>query len=145
MSFVSTYLNYMGKTEEAFDFYADAFGTKDSLKIMRFKDMPSGPGAPSIPEHEQNMVLHAELTIVAGHILMGTDMLESMGHATRIGNNTTISLNLDSRDEADRLFAIFSDGATEQAGMMDMPYGYWGVALDKYGIRWMFNVAQIGN
>jgi len=25
--------------------------------------------------------------------------------------------------------------------MMDMPYGYWGVALDKFGIRWMFNVA----
>lgn len=25
--------------------------------------------------------------------------------------------------------------------MMDMPYGYWGVALDRYGIRWMFNVA----
>ena len=141
MAHVSTYLNYMGQTEEAFNFYAAAFGVEKSPRIMRYSDMPSMPGAPEIPDNEKNLVLHAELKIIGDHTLMATDMLESMGHHTKIGNNTTINLNLDSRQEADRLFDIFSDGATEQAGMMDMPYGYWGVALDKFGIRWMFNVA----
>ena len=145
MAFVSTYLNFMGQTEEAFNFYADAFGTQDSLKIMRFSDMPATPGAPEIPENELNMVLHAELTIIDDHILMATDMLESMGHKTQIGNNTTISLNVDSRDEADRLFGILSQSSEQKAGMMEMPYGYWGTALDKYGIRWMFNFAPREN
>ena len=141
MSYVSTYLNYMGQTEEAFNFYASAFGSETTLKIMRFSDMPVGPGSPEIPTNELNMVLHAELTILGGHILMATDMLESMGHKTKIGNNTTISLNLDSREEADRLFRILSEGSEQKAGMMEMPFGYWGSALDKFGVRWMINVA----
>ena len=141
MSHVSTYLNYMGQAEEAFNFYASAFGSETTLKIMRFSDMPASPGSPEIPANELNMVLHAELTILDDHILMATDMLESMGHKTQIGNNTTISLNLDSREEADRLFGILGEGSEEKAEMMDMPFGYWGCALDKFGIRWMFNVA----
>jgi len=141
MAYVSTYLNFMGQTEEAFNFYAKAFGVEASLRIMRFADMPAGPGAPEIPDNEKNLVMHAELKIIGDHTIMGTDMLESMGHKTQIGNNTTISLNLDSKAEADRLFEILSEGSEQKAGMMDMPYGYWGVALDKYGIRWMFNVA----
>jgi len=141
MAWVSTYLNFMGQSEEAMTFYGRAFNTLDTLKVMKFADMPSGLGAPELSEHEKNMVMHAELKIIADHTLMATDMLESMGHKTRIGNNTTISLNLDSREEADRLYAILSEGSEEQSGMMDMPYGYWGSALDKYGIRWMSNVA----
>jgi PhnB protein len=141
MAFVSTYLNFMGQTEEAFTFYAQTFQSEETLKMTRFSEMPAMPGAPHIPDHEMNLVMHAELRITAGHTLMATDMLKSMGHEVRIGNNTTINLNLDTRSDADHLFGILSEGATEMAGMMEMPFGYWGVALDKYGIRWMFNVA----
>ena len=140
MAFVSTYLNFMGQTEEAFNFYATLFNNEKSPRLMRFSDMPSFPGAPELPESEKNMIMHAELKILAGHTLMGTDMLESMGHQTKIGNNTTISLNLDSNEEADRLYAALSEGSTECAPMTQMPFGYWGVALDRFGIRWMFNV-----
>ena len=88
-------------------------------------------------------VLHVELPILAGHVIMGTDMLESMGHEVRIGNNTTISLELDSREEADRLFAALSNGGGEKAEMQDMPWGaYWGVCLDRFGIRWMFSFTE---
>jgi PhnB protein len=143
MSFVSTYLNFMGKTEEAMKFYAKAFGAESTLKITRYSEMPAMPGEPSLPEIEMNLVLHAELTIVGGHKLMATDMLESMGHTLRIGNNITINLNLDSREEADRLYNIFAEGSEEKYEMTEMPFGYWGCALDKYGIRWMINVAPV--
>ena len=112
---------------------------------MHFSDMPAMPGAPAMQESDMGFVLHAELHILNDHTLMATDMLESMGQHAKIGNNTTISLNLDSRDEADRLFAIFAEGSEEKAGMLDMPFGYWGCALDKYGIRWMVNVAPVTN
>ena len=141
MSRVSTYLNFMGNTEEAFAFYSSVFGTEYSVPIMRFGDMPGGPGAPELPEHERSQVLHVELPILAGHVIMGTDMLESMGHELRVGNNTTLNLEPDTREEADRLYAALCDGGSDSVGLQEMPWGsYWGTCLDKFGVRWMINV-----
>jgi PhnB protein len=53
-------------------------------------------------------------------------------------------LNLDSNAEADRIYAALAEGSTEFSPMAQMPWGYWGTALDKYGIRWMFNVDASG-
>ena len=143
MSRVSTYLNFMGDTEEAFTFYASVFGTEFSVPLQRFGDMPSGPGAPELPEAERSKVLHVELPILAGHVIMGTDMLESMGHELRVGNNTTLNLEPDTVAEAERLYAALSDGGQDGTGLQHMPWGsLWGTCLDRYGVRWMFNVAD---
>ena len=136
MARVSTYLNFQGQTEEAFTFYAKTFGTEISM-LSRYSDMPA-MGPAELPADERDLVLHAELPIVAGHVLMATDMLRSMSQATRVGNNTTLCLEVDSREEADRLYGALSDGGSEGSPMADMPWGaYWGVVLDRYGIRWM--------
>ena len=137
MARVSTYINTLGRTEEAFTFYAQVFGT-EITQMMRFSDM----GMDQLPAHERNGVMHAEVPILAGHVLMGTDMLESAGHMVRIGNNTTINLEPDSRDEADRIYALLSIDSTENSGgLADMDWGaYWGTCLDRFGIRWMINV-----
>ena len=45
MSRVSTYLNFMGTTEEAFNFYSSVFGTETTGEIARMGDMPTGPGS----------------------------------------------------------------------------------------------------
>jgi len=142
MSRVSTYLNFMGDTEEAFTFYASVFGTEFSVPIMRMGDMPPPPGAPGLPEHELAKVMHVELPILDGHVLMGTDMLESMGHELRIGNNTTLNLEPDTKAEAERLFSALSEGGSDTVGLDPMPWGsLWGVTLDRFGVRWMFNVS----
>ena len=95
MARVNTYLNFQGQTEEAFAFYAKTFGTEVTM-LTRYSDMPAmGPG--ELPPGERNLVMHAELAITGGHLLMATDMLSSMGQETRIGNNTTICLEVDSR------------------------------------------------
>lgn len=138
MAQVNTYLNFQGQTEEAFASYAKTFGTEITM-LSRYRDMPAAsPGG--LPPDELDLVMHAELPILAGHLLMGTDMLTSLGQQTRIGNNTTLCLDVDSRDEADRLYGALSDGGTEASPMADMPWGaYWGVVLDRYGVRWMIN------
>jgi len=137
---VSTYLNFMGNTEEAFNFYKSVFGTEFLAPIMRMGDMPPNPGAPGLSDAEKNMVMHVELPILAGHVLMATDMLESMGHERRLGNNVTINLELEDRSEIERLFGLLSDGGSDLFGLADMPWGaYWGTCADKYGVRWMFN------
>jgi len=137
---VSTYLNFMGTTEEAFDFYGSAFGTTYSAPITRMGDMPGDPSAPPLSDAEKNMVMHCELPIHAGHVLMGTDMLESQGHKTVRGNNVTINLEMDDRAEAERLFGALSEGGSDVFGLQDMPWrAYWGTCADRFGIRWMIN------
>ena len=137
---VSTYLNFMGNTEEAVNFYKTVFGTEFLTPIMRMGDMPASPGTPELSDAERNMVMHVELPILAGHVLMATDMLESMGHERRIGNNVTINLELEDREETERLFRLLSEDGSDLFGLADMPWGaYWGTCADRYGVRWMFN------
>lgn len=113
---VSTYLNFMGTTEAAFTFYATVFGTSFGESLPRIGDVPTSPGASPISELERQLVLHVEMPILSGHVLMGTDMLASMGHELRIGNNTTINLEPDSQEETERLYTALSEGAADASG-----------------------------
>ena len=139
MAKTSIYLNFQGNCEEAFNYYKGVFKTELIGQVFRMKDMPAMPGAPQLSEKESNFILNIALPILGGTVIMGTDMLESMGHQLRIGNNTTINLEADSKEEVDRLFKALSEGGSEMNAPMEMFWGYWGVCLDKYGIRWMFN------
>ena len=138
MAKVSIYLNFMGNTEEAFNFYKSVFKTEIPI-VMYMKDMPPQPGMPPLSEKEANGVMHVALPILAGTLLMGTDMLESMGQKLVTGNNVTISLEPDTKEETDRLFKVSSEGGSDIAPMRDEFWGYWGCCLDKFGTRWMFN------
>ena len=137
MAFVSTYLNFDGTTEAAFTFYASVFGTEFTAPIVR---MGEAPHAATLSEAEQQLVMHVSLPIIGGHILMGTDMVRSQGHELRQGNNISLSIDLDSRAEADRLYQALAEGGSEGTGMFDAPWNaYWGTTLDRFGIRWMFH------
>lgn len=143
MARVSTYLNFMGDTEEAFAFYRSVFGTEYAGPILRMGDLPAQPGMPELPPEVRQLIMHIELPILAGHVLMGTDMVASMGHELRVGNNVTILLEPDSRADADRLYAALSEGSTEGSPMAEMFWGaYWGTCLDRFGIRWMFSHSE---
>jgi PhnB protein len=140
MARVSTYLNFERSTEAAFRFYAGVFGTEMTAPIMRFRDLPPGPGMPPIPPDIADLVMHAELPILGGHVLMGTDAPGSMGFTLVQGNNVHLSLDPDSRAEADRLFAALADGGTVAQPLMVMFWGgYFGTLTDRFGIRWMMN------
>ncbi len=76
MARVSTYLNFARSTEDAFNFYRSVFGTEFGGPIMRFGDIPAQPGQPPLAESDKNLVMHIELPILAGHVLMGTDAPE---------------------------------------------------------------------
>ena len=137
MGHVSTYLNFAGTTEEAFAAYGQIFGTTVT-SLTRFSDMPDIPVTPE----ERSLVLNMAMPIHAGHVIMGSDMVPSMGHTLTIGNNTTIMLEVDSREQADAYFAALCEGGDERQrdGMADMFWGaYWGTCLDRFGVRWMIN------
>ena len=142
MGKTNIYLNFQGNTEEAFNYYKSVFKTDWAAPFMRMGDMPKQEGMPELSDAENKMVMHVSLPILGGTNIMGTDMLESMGHKLIIGNNTTISLETDSKEEADRIYNALSKGGTDCVAPHDEFWGYWGVCLDRFGIRWMFNVPK---
>ena len=139
---VSTYLNFPGNTEEAFTFYRSVFGTEFSCGIARMGDGPGCPDMPPLSEAEKNLILHIELPILGGHVLMGTDACESMGLQCVAGNNVHLNLEPDTREEADRLFNALSADGKITTPMQEMFWGaYFGSFSDKFGIHWMINCA----
>jgi PhnB protein len=140
MARTSTYLNFMGKTEEAFLFYRAVFRTEFAMPIQRMSDVPAAPGMPQLGEAEKNGVMHVELPIVGGHVLMGTDALESVGHKLVFGTNVSINLEPDSREETKRLFVALAEGGKVTMELQDMFWGgYFGSLTDKFGVQWMVN------
>lgn len=138
---VCSYLNFPGTTEEAFLFYRSVFKTEFSGNgIQRFGDLPADANHPPVAEALKKMILHIELPITGGHILMGTDAPKEMGFTLTQGNNMHLSLEPESREEAQRLFEGLSAGGTISMPMQDMFWGaYFGSFTDKYGINWMIN------
>ena len=140
MASVSIYLNFAGNAEEAFNTYKRIFKTEFSAPLTRMGDMPTQPGMPALSETDKTKVMHVALPILGGVQIMATDVLESMGHKLVEGNNVTISLNPDTKEEADRLYTGLSEGGTDGVAPHEEFWGYWGTCKDKFGIRWMFNV-----
>lgn len=141
MAKVSTYLNFPRNTEEAFNFYKSVFGTEFSdYGIMRFRDVPATEGMPPLPDEDKNLIMHIELPITGGHVLMGSDAPESMGFIVNKGNNVNIMLQPDSRAETEKLFSALSAGGVVTQPLQDMFWGdYYGSCTDKFGVNWMFN------
>lgn len=143
MANVSTYLNFAGQTEEAFNFYKSVFGGEFDGEVNRFKDMPPSEHLPPLPESEQNMVLHVCLPILGGYKLMGSDAPESMGLHVNQGNNVHINLEPDTRAETRRLFMLLSAGGKVDMELQDTFWGaYYGSCRDKFGVQWMFNCTE---
>jgi PhnB protein len=143
MARTSTYLNFNRTTEAAFTFYRSVFGGEFNGPVHRFGDAPPAPGQPPLAEADKNLVMHMELVILGGHVLMGTDAPESMGFTVTPGNTMHLNLEPDTRAEAEHLFNGLSEGGKVEMPLTDMFWGaYFGSFTDRFGIRWMVNCAQ---
>ncbi len=141
MANTGTYLNFPRNTEEAFNFYKSVFGGEFTRGgIARFSDIPPSEDMPPLAEEDKNLVMHVELPILGGHLLMGTDAPESMGFHLNFGNNVHIMLEPDTREETSVLFESLSEGGNVTMELQDMFWGsYYGSCTDQFGVQWMFN------
>jgi PhnB protein len=135
MATLNPYLNFMGNTEEAFNFYKSVFGG-DFTVIQR---MNATPQADQLSEADKNKIMHVALPI-GSNTLMGTDMIESMGHKMNRGNNISLSLSTESEAETEKLFKALSAGGKVDVPLEKASWGaYFGMCTDKFGIQWMVN------
>jgi PhnB protein len=139
MATINPYLTFQGNCAEAFTFYKSVFGGEFPY-IGKFKDMPPTEGYPPLSAEEGEKIMHVSLPISKETILMGSDSSEAFGHTTVIGNNFSISINVESTEEADKLFNGLSAGGNVTMPMDKTFWGaYFGMFVDKFGINWMIN------
>jgi PhnB protein len=138
---VSTYLNFPHNTEEAFNFYKAIFGGEFVAPgVARFRDIPPADGVPTFADEDKDLVMHIELPILGGHVLMSTDAPQSMGFNVNAGNNVHINLEPDTKAETKKLFeALSADGYVSMELQDTFWGGYFGSCTDQFGIHWMVN------
>lgn len=136
MTKLNPYLTFPGTCEEAFNFYKSIFGGEFTY-VGRFRDMPTQPGV-ELPDEALDKIMHIALPINEDAMLMGSDAGGDWAPDLTIGNNINLSLNPDTKAEADRLFNALSAGGTITMPIGDMFWGdYFGMCIDKYGVGWM--------
>ncbi|MDO5655886.1 MAG: VOC family protein [Flavobacteriaceae bacterium] len=142
MATTNIYLNFDGNCEEAFNFYKSVFGGEFSY-IGRFGDMPESEDY-KVSETDKNKVMHVSLPI-GSSVLMGSDTGGDWAASLIKGNNFSVSVTADNKEEADNVFNALLEG-----GQITMPLettfwgDYFGMLTDKFGINWMvsFNEEQ---
>ncbi len=136
MARFNPYLNFNGNAEEAFNFYKSVFGGEFAM-LMRFRDVP---GNEKMPAEVLDKIMHIALPIGNGNMLMASDTLESLGQNLVVGNNHYFMLGVDSKEEADTLFAKLSINGTVEMPLQDTFWGdYYGSFTDQFGIQWMID------
>ena len=139
MPTINPYINFNGNAEEAFEFYRSVFGG-DFAKIVRFKDLASSEF--KVTDKEMNKIMHIALPI-GKNVLMANDVPEFMGLINENENRSKISVSVESRKEADKIFDGLSAGGNVEMPMSDSPWGtYFGMFRDKYGIEWTIEFAS---
>ena len=137
MKLTSIYLYFTGQCEEAFNFYKRAIGGEITV-MSRFKEMPTGPDQPVLPEIYADQIMHVTLTLGDDINIMGSDQPEGFGPPHLIGTNFSISLGTESREETDKVFQALSEEGTVTMPLADTFWGsYFGMCTDRYGVNWM--------
>lgn len=139
---IHAYLNFDGKAEEAFRFYAKVLGGT-LTEVHRFGSMPPQEGF-ELTDEQKNRVMHVGLELSDGQMLMASDVMEGMGEHVE-GTNVSLSIHPDSRSEADRIFNALNEGGRVTMPLADQFWGdYYGSLTDRFGINWMVNYSEAG-
>jgi len=102
--------------------------------LVRFKDLESEEFP--VAENEANKIMRITLPI-GGNLLIANDVPEVLGRVNENENRSKISVNTESREEADRIFAGLTQGGSIEMPIDESPWGtYFGMFRDKFGVEW---------
>jgi PhnB protein len=125
-----TYLNYGGNCRQAFEFYVEHLGAKISM-ITTHGDQPD---TSKVPPNWSNAVLHARLEM-GDTILMGADIPPERFQPMR---SAYLTLIVDSNDEAERIYALLTEGGEIFMPMQETFYAHrFAMMRDRFGTSWM--------
>lgn len=130
---LNPYIVLDGNTMEAIAFYQKALNA-EVKGVMKFADMPFE----GMPEEAKDRVMHAMLT-VGNSELMFSDTFP--GQPSKAGNQVTITVQTDTAEEAERVFAALAEGAlTVEMPLQKTDWSpAYGSLTDKFGIPFQIN------
>ncbi|POA30964.1 MULTISPECIES: VOC family protein [unclassified Pseudomonas] len=130
---INPYLIFNGDCKAAFTFYAQCLqGTLEMM--MTFGESPARD---QIPASSHDLIMHTRL-VVGDQVLMASDTTPDRPYHGISG--CSVSLNVTSIAEAERIFSALADKGTIQ---MPLEATFWaarfGMLVDRFGVPWMVN------
>lgn len=124
------YLHFNGEAQAAVDHYQQALGAS-VVNLLRYHQVPGM----KVPVGEEQRVMHAELKIGAG-LLMLSDAMP--GTTMTVGDNTQVALAYDDLPELERAFVGLSEGGRVLFPIHDTFWGAkLGMVVDRFGMKWI--------
>lgn len=130
MAQIQPYLTFNGNCAEAMNFYKGVFGGE--LMMQTFGQAPM-----ESPENSKDRIMHAQLSNGELMIMASDGMPDQPVSA---GNNVTLNVNSNSKEEQEKYFNALAEGGKITMPLQDTFWGaYFGMLTDKFGMNWMFN------
>jgi PhnB protein len=124
---LDVYLNYRGTCEEAFRFYEQHLGGRIT-GVVRHAEQPN----PRVPADWKEKILHARIEI-GTTVLMGADIPGSEPM-----RSAYLALSLDTETDAERVYALLTDGGEVFMKMEQTPFANrFAMLRDRFGTSWM--------
>lgn len=136
---LNPYLFFNGQCETAFKFYEQCLGGKITA-MMTYGESPESSMIEQMSPEGRNKIMHVSLT-VGDQELMGSD---SPSEYFEEPKGFSVSLNIDSVAEAERIFHALAENGTVR---MPLEKTFWaerfGMLVDQFGTPWMINCDQV--
>ena len=125
---LDVYLNYAGNCQQAFRFYEQQLGGKITMMMTHGQ----GPNAANLTKEQKDAILHARIEI-GKTVLMGADIPNSEPM-----RSAYLTLTVDSEQEAERLYALLSEGGQIFMKMAKTFFANrFAMLRDRFGTSWM--------
>lgn len=130
---LNIYLTFGGNCREAMNFYAECLG----VELEMISTYAGTPAEAEVPAAWHDKIMHASLQF-RGTALMASDIpgAEDVKH-----QGFTVSIQAQSIDDAERLFAALGAGGTVT---MPLAETFWairfGTLTDRFGVPWLVNL-----
>ncbi len=125
-----TYLNYGGNCRQAFEFYQQQLGGTITMLTTHGEQ----PNAENVPAGWKDAVLHARIDI-GDTTVLGADIPPDRFQPMR---SAYLSLMADSVEEAERAYALLSDGGQIFMPMAETFFAKrFAMLRDRFGTSWM--------
>jgi PhnB protein len=127
---LTTYLNYGGNCAEALRFYEKHLGGK----ILTMSTYDQTPDAKNLTPEQAKAILHARI-IIGDTMIMASDTPPGRYQPMR---SAYLALSVDSDEEAERIYALLSEGGEIFMKMEETYFAFrFAMLRDKFGTSWM--------
>lgn len=133
-SILNPYLSFQDTAGPAMAFYQSVFGGELTTSTFGEAQMTQDPA-------QAGLIMHAQLVVGDGFVLMGADTPEGM----ELTPNGSISLSGDDEAELRGYWDKLMEGGSVAVPLEPAPWGdTFGMGSDKFGVAWLVNIAGQG-